>query len=422
MSDTKIFKVTKSDFINYILSCNNIIHGMRSSTAQDEIKKVKSLVSTNVDKWLWNDLVSDDKFETDFCPSNDAVFNCHVNLRGPSNTDYGEFIRAFNKLLYRFFNDGDRIWDGPYSALTYFLRKEIGSRYFCMDECLSGINISDCAECFKDCQNAYEESERISTNFSNLINVVAKGCSPECACLEHHDGLERWCNTFITLIDQLTDDIKGLKSCYESCDNYYKNTLEYSYNEIYQWLQENFNITNWSAQGTDRYCEDFSNEDKRCDIKCHSSYNFSIQFPLSKEIFSGFYFSKQYTIDTRIPIDDGILRILNYLLSINNIRRQPLVGEYIEIGCYANDRKYDVYEIADGKETALYRQINLSDIPPKSDFRLYDLWDYGSSYIKIKKSNKITDDQRKRFKEGPEEFATLLTILEELAEKANTKN
>lgn len=272
-------KLTNSDFINSLIEsyqpgCNPFY-----KLALDN----KSKVSSQIDILIY-DTIMDKNNDTDnlimrnanntFEKHHDYIMAKKVECYyGKTSNSYQEFLRAFCKLIYRLFNDGDSVFYGPYSALNFYLNKTDGDRQFSFDDEFGYIRFHIYDDDFND---EYEDV------FNNLIMYL---CSSEdnhfwpdmVDCISNRfrnnnrnmiSSIEKWIHTIVVLIDQLNDDIKGIKSEYfDDCSKYYKNALEYKDEKIYNYLSNEFGIYEWSAMDfNEERCETFEDDSELLDL------------------------------------------------------------------------------------------------------------------------------------------------------------
>ena len=81
------------------------LHLWMNNKYEGNIKKVNDAVA----RFLEIEELREGRVSLDFVKTTvaDDVFDIYVKPSGMSNTDYGEFVRAFSKLADRYFNDGD---------------------------------------------------------------------------------------------------------------------------------------------------------------------------------------------------------------------------------------------------------------------------------------------------------------------------
>ena len=319
-----MIQITTNNFLNSILADENGSYINIRNLAE----KYKSLVSSELDKWFYNQLVTENKFETSFNPSTyqSNVFSTNVPLCGKANTDYGEFIRAFNKLAYRWFNDGDCPMSGPYSALNYFMKDTKGSRKFGWD--VEEFKLVDHSSVVFGDQ--YDLESDYEGRFNDLLQCICKG--PMIWEASHittrSSSVEEWCSSFIVLIDQLHDDIKGMNECYESCDKYFKNALEFHYPGIYNWLCETFNNHRWQ----DLEDNSFENWDEEVDIFVRSSDTFSIRF--SVPVVNALERTNEINVYVNEPFDKDFLETLKKFYKLATQKYSKEKSEFVTVSEY----------------------------------------------------------------------------------------
>lgn len=112
---------SNNELINFVLEGN---------TNANEAKK---LVKTDFDKVLYNYAFgrNTEKFDVKFSVETEFenLLNKYVPYSGKSDTIIGEIIRGYNKLMYRWLNDGDDIECGPYSGIIFGLKCELESPF-----------------------------------------------------------------------------------------------------------------------------------------------------------------------------------------------------------------------------------------------------------------------------------------------------
>ena len=152
---------TTSEFVNQILK-----EFRPGNSLENVVLQSKSLVRTELDKYIYNHFSEeDDKFKTSFdiVKESQNVFSRNVPDHGSANTPYGEWLRAFNKLMYRLFNDGDHILYGYFSALNFYLSHDCSTNFTFDDFGCFRFKIYD-----ETIQNA-NEIEETSEAFTELI-------------------------------------------------------------------------------------------------------------------------------------------------------------------------------------------------------------------------------------------------------------
>lgn len=270
-----MFEITKSNFLNHILDV-----GLDTLYGNKSLNDYKKYVETEFDKWAWNrlnrldlEINNPNHIPNSFSPEKYAlnVYNRYVKSYGMSDTDYGEFIRAFHKLAYRYFNDGDDPLCGPYSALQIFLKEPPYPTSRKFEAGFDHFKFTDSDFFNKN----YDVMDEYEGKFINLIDRICRGIS----IFEFgNKDAYIWCNDFICIIDQLADSIKGLDRCQRSCDEYYKNILQYKYERIYDWLELSTINTKWFLD----YDDDFTNYNETIYLTVKSNDSFTIHLELGK--------------------------------------------------------------------------------------------------------------------------------------------
>ena len=359
-----MIEITKSNLINHLLENKEDLY----SISNIKIKEYKQYVESEFDKWIWNRINrcnSTDKIETNFDSSSYAqkVYNENVKSYGQSDTDYGEFIRAFNKLAYRYFNDGDSPVYGPYSALIEFLKYPSTFSSSCSRKFEVGMDyfLFNCAKLFN---NNYELMDCYSEGFGSLLYHCCYGIS--IFEMGHPDALV-WCNDFITIIDQLVDEIKGMERCTISCDNFYKNILEYKYSEIYKWLEENVHETRFGEE----WENDFVNINDSIYVTTKGYHQFNLKFEIGRNK-SNYYETKCFEIDIehddekKIELINKLTKICNYIQSDHKDKEDKnfdiTLDEFFKELYLKGSHKCDFVKITNQNET-LYegRIVDLLD-------------------------------------------------------------
>jgi len=261
-------KLTKSNFLNHVL--NNYAQHSLSET----VKQYKDLVTSHVDVCIYNSIITDEKDQfpnanpIDIRNYHDEIIAKLVSGYGKTKTAYSEFLRAFEKLMYRLFNDGDSVISGPYSAINFYLAKYDGDRKFNMSESDFGFIGFDI---YKDSdENEINEDKRysIESAFNDIIMCLSNsnGFYPDqCDMLSNKfsymnqsrnyaTSISNWINAVVFMLDQLTDEWKGTDQIpFEDAIKYYKNVMEYRNPELYQFLSDR-GCTEWE-------CDSFKERD-----------------------------------------------------------------------------------------------------------------------------------------------------------------
>lgn len=331
-----MIQFTKSNFLNTILS-EVSERDLRSNTS-DSIKKFKDVAVSDIDKWFYNQLVTDDKFETSFNISSyqQNVFDKNVPGNGSASTDYGEFVRAFNKLVYRWFNDGDDPMYGPYSAINYFLKESHGSRKFGWD--IEEFRLNGYSELVFG-KEYYDLCSEYESKFDALIQRICKGIMIWEAGFssKHADMVRNWCDSFTVLIDQLHDDIKGMDECQSSCDSYYKNCLEYKYPSIYNWVCEIFDNYRWNECSDDHF-ESFSSE-IWFSVNSYHEITLSIEINNLTELFDK---TNDFHIDVDADRNEEFSKLLRKFYTISKHQKEHTqCNEFITLDEYLKYFKSD---------------------------------------------------------------------------------
>ena len=141
----------------------------------DDIVDLKQYVQHDIEKLVYNHLCGENVFEVNFDLNSefDKLFNRYVPSSGMASTEYGEIIRGINKLIYRWYNDGDNIETGSYSGIMYGLRECFEIPFFIDGGTVSFTNEY---EKFNDeimgIPFKYYVSNENMTNYNKMIEVL----------------------------------------------------------------------------------------------------------------------------------------------------------------------------------------------------------------------------------------------------------
>lgn len=193
---------------NELLNC--IFNG--SNKAEDAI----NLVKTDFDKVIYNAAFGK-KFDVDFNVKEafEKIFDKYVPSDGKANTIIGEILRGYNKLMYRYLNDGDDIECGYYSGIIYGLLNEFDVPFRPVDD---GI----------ECSYNYDILNMFGYIFNNIVDNIAFNC----LILETFEDYH--CN-----------------NRYVDISKYYKNIIHYLIKDsvINKFKENGIDITNMGSYG-----------------------------------------------------------------------------------------------------------------------------------------------------------------------------
>ena len=191
---------------------------------------MKQYIQYDIEKLVYNHLCGENVFEVNFDLNSefDKLFNRYVPSSGMASTKYGEIIRGINKLIYRWYNDGDNIETGSYSGIMYGLRECFEIPFF-----LEGEQVS-----FTD---EYEK-------FNNEIMGVS---FKYYVANENMTYYNRMVESLVCSM-KFTAILLGYIEYYDNCENhydiskYYDNIVNFIVNEdiIKTFKEGNFDITN----------------------------------------------------------------------------------------------------------------------------------------------------------------------------------
>lgn len=218
--------VTSSACINTLISKN--------VDDREAWQEFKDTAVTEFEKWFYNHFkphgITDELKTTYTCGSiAQELFDRYVPRSGPARTGYGEFIRAYHKLVYRWLNDGDDPIYGPYSALNEKFLEDYKDRHFRLHD--------GCLEMYAPYNSGFDE-----TQINNFVDIVNRNiCLFECRPCD----VDLVSDMFFAVLDCVNDKLKGVdEKNYNDCAEYYKNSVEYTCPKIYEFLTEKLGIYN----------------------------------------------------------------------------------------------------------------------------------------------------------------------------------
>lgn len=196
----------------------------------DEINELKQYIQYDIEKLVYNHLCGENVFEVNFDLNSefDKLFNRYVPSSETANTKYGEIIRGINKLIYRWYNDGDNIETGSYSGIMYGLRECFEIPFFIAGE---SVYFTDEYEKFNDeimgISFKYYVANENMTCYDKMIEVLI--CSMK----------------FATILLGYIEDYDNHSNCYD-ISKYYDNIVNFIVNEdiIKIFKEGDFDITN----------------------------------------------------------------------------------------------------------------------------------------------------------------------------------
>lgn len=220
--------VTNSPAINQLISHNDF---------DNYWSEFRDNATTDFEKWFYNNFrpynqqTKEPELETKYSSCNIAqeLFDKYVPRSGKARTSYGEFIRAYHKLFYRWLNDGDDPIYGPYSALVENFLEDYRYRHFKLHD--------GCLEMYGPMGSDFNEQE--IENFLSIVNryIAVFDCPAKEA--------EFMSDRFFAILDCLNDKLKDANTInYDDCADYYKNSAEYHYPKVYEFITTQLHLYN----------------------------------------------------------------------------------------------------------------------------------------------------------------------------------
>lgn len=138
----------------------------------DDIVDLKQYIQYDIEKAFYNHISKNKEYDVTFDIDDEftKLVNQYVRDFGASDTEYGEIIRGINKLIYRYYNDGDDIETGSYSGIMVGLRN-----FFEISFTLDGEAVSYSGE-YENCNddfNTFALSQcKLNSNMSNYAKML----------------------------------------------------------------------------------------------------------------------------------------------------------------------------------------------------------------------------------------------------------